>query len=122
MAAPLTNLLKKDNFNWDVDATAAFETLKSALTQPPVLAIPDFSKAFVLETDASGIGIGAVLSQNNHPIAFFSKKLTPSLHKQSAYMRELYTITEAIAKFRHYLLGYKFLIRTDQRSLRSLTQ
>ena len=118
----MTNLLKKDNFNWDVDATAAFETLKSALTQPPVLAIPDFSKAFVLETDASGIGIGAVLSQNNHPIAFFSKKLTPSLHKQSAYMRELYTITEAIAKFRHYLLGYKFLIRTDQRSLRSLTQ
>jgi len=124
IAAPLTNLLKKDNFNWDVDATATFETLKSALTQAPVLAILDFSKAFVLETDASGIGIGIVLSQsqNNHPVAFFSKKLTHSLQKQSAYTRELYAITEAIAKFRHYLLGHKFLIWTDQRSLRSLTQ
>jgi len=80
IAAPLTNLLKKDNFNWDVAVvTATFETLKSALTQAPILAIPDFSKAFILEIDASGIGIGAVLSQNNNPIAFFSKKLTPSL-------------------------------------------
>jgi len=79
MAALLTNLLKKDNFNWDVAATATFETLKSALTQAPVLAIPDFSKAFVLETDASGIGKGAMLSQNNHPVVFFSEKVTPSL-------------------------------------------
>ena len=72
----MTNLLKKDNFNWDVDTIAAFETLQSALTQAPVLAIPDFSKAFVLETDASGIGIGTVLSQNNHPVAY--KLLLPS--------------------------------------------
>jgi len=122
IAAPLTNLLKKDNFNWDVDAIAAFETLKFALTQAPVLTIPYFFKAFLLETDASGIGIRAMLSQNNHPIAFFSKKLTPSLQKQLAYTRELYAITEAIAKFRHYLLGHKFLIQTYQRSLRSLTQ
>ncbi|WVZ26393.1 hypothetical protein V8G54_004937 [Vigna mungo] len=67
--------------------------------------LEDFSKPFVLETDASRLGIGAVFSQDKHPIAFFSKKLSTRLAKQSTYTREFYVITEAIAKFRHYLLG-----------------
>lgn len=81
IAAPLANLLKKDNFNWQDKATTAFETLKKTLTQAPVFAIPHFSKAYVLEIDASGTGIGAILSKNNQPVAFFSKKLTPKLQK-----------------------------------------
>ena len=89
IVAPLTQLLKKDNFLWNPLAADAFNKLKIALTNAPVLALPNFSQQFVLETDASGIGIGAVLSQNNHPLAFFSKKLTPSLQKKSAYTREL---------------------------------
>jgi len=121
IASPLTDLLKKDQFQWSSQATETFQTLKLAITQAPVLALPDFTKPFVLETDASGTGIGAILSQNNHPIVFFSKKLTPRMQKQSAYAREFYAITEAIGKFRHYLLGHKFIIRTDQKSLRSLT-
>nr|KYP41746.1 Retrovirus-related Pol polyprotein from transposon 297 family [Cajanus cajan] len=119
--APLSSLLQKDNFYWTEQITITFENLKAAITRAPVLALPDFSKLFTLETDASGMGIGIVLSQEQHPIAFFSKKLTPRMQRQSAYTREFYAITEAVAKFRHYLLGHRFVIKTDQRSLKSLT-
>lgn len=122
IANPLTALLKKDAFIWDSRACAAFHTLKTAITEAPVLALPDFSQPFILETDPSGSGVGAILSQGRHPIAYFSKKLNPRMQKQSAYVRELYAITEAMAKFRHYLLGHKFIIRTDQKSLKSLTE
>jgi hypothetical protein len=120
LAAPLTDLLKKDNFLWDDSTDVAFMALKQAMTQAPVLQLPDFTKPFILETDASGFGIGAVLSQGKHPIAYFSKKLSARMQKQSAYVRELYAISEAIAKFRHYLIGHQFVIRTDQKSLKAL--
>jgi hypothetical protein len=120
IAAPLTDLLKKEAFKWTTEATKAFENLKVAITTAPVLALPQFSIPFTIETDASGTGVGAVLSQLGHPIAFFSKKMVPRMQKRSAYTRELFAITEAIAKFRHYLLGHKFVIRTYQKSLRSL--
>lgn len=120
IAGPLTDLLKKDNFSWSQYAEAAFVKLKKEMIEAPVLALPDFSQPFILETDASGIGVGAVLGQNGHPNAYFSKKLVPRMQKQSAYIRELLAITEALAKFRYYLLGNKFIIRTDQRSLKSL--
>jgi len=73
---------------------------------------------FVLETDASRLGIGAVLMQDGHPVAYFSQKLSSRMHKQSAYVRELFAVTQAMAKFRHYLLGHRFIIRTDHRSLK----
>lgn len=119
---PLTALLKKDAFLWDSSASVAFHKLKSVITEAPVLALPNFSQPFVLKTDASGTGIGAILSQGQHPIAYFSKKLNPRMQKQSAYVRELYAITETMAKFWHYLLGHKFIVRTDQKSLKPLTE
>ena len=74
------------------------------MTTALVLAPPDSQKPFTLEIDASGLGMDAVLLQNGHPIAYFSKKLSLGLQKQSAYTRELYAITRTIAKFRYYLL------------------
>ena len=121
IAAPLTDLLKKYGFSGNEVAAKTFASLKKAITAAPVLSLPDFGQHFVLETDASGIGIGAVLSQKGHPIiAFFSKKLNPHMQHKSAYVREMYAITEAIAKFRHYLFGHQFIMKSDQQSLRAL--
>jgi hypothetical protein len=64
---PLMKLLKKDVVGWDQEANVAFETLKKAMINPPVLALPDMSKPFIIETDASRLGIGVVLMQGGHP-------------------------------------------------------
>ena len=68
-------MLKKNNFHWSDEAKAGFQSLKDSLIQSPVLALLDFSKVFVVEVDASGYGIGVVLMQNHHPIAFISRVL-----------------------------------------------
>ena len=73
IAAPLIDLLKKDSFRWSQAIAQAFQQLKIAVTSALALAIPNFNEIFVLETDASRSGVGVVLSQNKHPIAYFSK-------------------------------------------------
>ena len=88
IATPLTNLLKKDAFMWDSLAQTSFDELKWRMTQAPVLAMPNFSLPFELETDASNYAIGAVLMQQGHPIAFFSKKMGPQMCTSSAYGRD----------------------------------
>ncbi|XP_016200307.1 uncharacterized protein LOC107641325 [Arachis ipaensis] len=114
LASPLTDLLKRDAFQWSSVAVHVFESLKKAITSESILALPNFDQPFIVETDASSTGIGAVLLQDKHPITFFSKKLSTNKQHKSAYAREFYAVTEAVAKFRHYLLGKKFIIRTDQ--------
>ncbi|MCH83963.1 transposon Tf2-1 polyprotein, partial [Trifolium medium] len=98
----------------------AFDELKLRMVSLPVLGIPNFELSFDVTTDASGLAVGAVLSQNAHPLAYFSKKLCPRMQAASAYEREMYAITSAVKKWHHYLLGRRFRIFTDQKSLRGL--
>ena len=122
IAQPLTDQLRKEAFGWTAKATEAFENLKTAMVTPPVLAMPNFSQPFVLETDASGYGVGAVLMQNDRPIAYFSKLLGTRAQQKSVYEKELMAICLAVQKWRYFLLGRHFIVRTDQQSLRYMTQ
>jgi len=76
LASPLNELVKKDTlFCWNEKHKQAFKRLKAQLTNAPILALPNFEKTFELECDASGVGIGAILLQGGHPIAYFREKL-----------------------------------------------
>jgi hypothetical protein len=110
----LTELLKKEYvFIWTSDQDIAFQTLKPALMQAPVLALPNFSKPFLIETDASDYGVGDVLMQDHHPIAFVSKSLDPKLRGLSTYEKEYIAILMAIDQWRAYLHLQEFVIATD---------
>ena len=89
ISRPLIDLTKKDKFKWNSIAQQAFVQLKEALTQAHILALSDESKTFIVETDASGYGIGVVLMQKGHPIAFISKPLYPRHAALSVYDMEL---------------------------------
>ncbi|GKC00536.1 retrotransposon-related protein [Tanacetum coccineum] len=122
LAKPLTQLLKKDCFQWSTEAEKAFQELKQAVIKPPVLALPDFNSTFIIETDASSRGIGAVLMQHGHPIAFISKALSPRNILLSTYERELLEVIHAVQKWSHYILDRHFIIKTDQESLKYLLE
>lgn len=96
IAAPLTALLKRDAFQWTPDAARAFTELKQALSTAPVLQLPDFALPFIIECDASGSGIGAVLHQGAGPLTFFSRALAPRHAGLAAYERELIGLVQAI--------------------------
>lgn len=106
---------------WNPTADAAFHALKQTLVEAPVLALPDFTKKFVVEADASGMGIGAVLMQNSHPIAYLSKALSPRNLGLSAYEKEYLALLLAVNRWRLYLQHAEFVVRTDQKSLLHLT-
>ena len=99
IAAPLTTLLKRDAFSWSQTATKAFEHLKDIMFQAPVLATPDFRKTFIVECDASGNKIGAVLMQDERPVAFESHPIKEKLLQKSIYEKEMLAILHALKKW-----------------------
>ena len=109
---------------WDAECQEAFEKLKTALTSSPVLAFADFDKEFTVEIDASGVGLGGILSQDGRPVAYASRTLTPAERKAKKYSSrklELLALKWAVTeKFRSYLLGRSFTVITDHNPLRHI--
>ncbi|KAI4313094.1 hypothetical protein MLD38_037866 [Melastoma candidum] len=121
IASPLTDIIKKDvGFRWGTEQEKAFKTLKEKLSSAPLLMLPDFSKPFEIECDASGIGIGSVLMQEKRPIAYFSEKLNGAALNYSTYDKELYALVRALETWQHYLWSQEFVIHTDHESLKHL--
>ncbi|KAB5519876.1 hypothetical protein DKX38_024195 [Salix brachista] len=93
IARPLTALLKKGKFVWHDEVESAFQALKKAMSTTPTLAMPNFDQPFTIETDASGEGIGAVLTQQGKPIAYMSRALGVAKKSWSTYAREMLAIS-----------------------------
>ena len=122
IAKPLTDLLKKDiNFVWGNEQSAAFCSLRDALCSQPILQYPDFTRPFLVTTDASGYAIGGILSQgtvgSDLPIAYTSRLLNNAEKNYSTIEKELLAIVYCVGHFRPYLYGQKFTLITDHKPL-----
>jgi ribonuclease HI len=84
--------------------------------------LPNFEKTFQVRCDASGIAIGAVLSQDNRPVAYFSEKMNETKKKYSTYDKEFYAIIQALKKWRHYLVPQEFVLYSDNQALQFITR
>jgi hypothetical protein len=121
IASPLTEIVKKAvGFKWGEEQENAFSLLKSKLISAPLLSLPDFNKAFEIECDASGIGIGAILMQEKWPITYFSEKLNGATLNYPTYDKELYVVVRALETWQHYLWPREFVIHTNHQSLKHL--
>ena len=108
--------------SWSKECEQAFKSLKGCLCSDPLLWSPNLEKQFTLQTDASNCGIGAVLSQcdeesQEHPVAYYSRKLLPREERYSTIEKECLAIKEAIHNCRTYLLGRQFKVETDHPAL-----
>lgn len=122
IAKPLHRLTEKEmKFIWTEECQQAYTQLKRALVTSPVLVYPNAEKPYILDTDASGFGIGGVLSQQQedgeHPICYFSRTLSKTERQYCVTRRELLAVVEAVKHFHHYLYGAEFLVRTDHGAL-----
>ena len=127
--SPLTKLLCKGvKFDWSIDCQEAFDRLKLSFCEAPILIHADLNKPFIVETDASGFAIGAILSQKGnddllHPVAFYSRKMTPAERNYEIYDKELLAVRVAFEVWRHYLMGAQHQVQvfTDHKNLEYFT-
>ena len=110
----------KKEFKWTHGADKSFETLKQKVVELLILALLDFNKVFQVECDVSDNAIGAILSQEGKPIAFFSEKLKDAKRKYFVYDQKVYAIVQALKKWRHYLITKDFVVYIDHKALQYL--
>lgn len=128
IANPLVGLLKKNKeFSWNNEQENAFQELKNALTSAPILSHPNFQKPFILQTDASGAGIGAVLSQidddgKEHPVAYASRTLKPAEKNYPITELETLAVVEFVKYFRAYLFQQDVIVETDHTAVKAVLE
>ncbi len=116
--APLAALTSKSaKWKWEKEHAEAFRNIKNIISREVMLAYPDFTKPFVIHTDASHYQLGAVISQEGKPIAFYSRKLNPAQTRYTTTERELLSIVETLKEFRTILLGHRVIVHTDHKNL-----
>jgi hypothetical protein len=124
ICTPILDIVNKrhKSFKWIEEAEKIFNILKEKITEQPIHVLLDFGKTFQVRCDASGVAIGAVLSQYNRSVEYFSEKLNETKRKYSTYDKEFYVIIQALKKWRHYLVPKEFVLYSDNQSLQFITR
>jgi hypothetical protein len=124
ISAQMMDTVKKrhKSFKWTEEAERSFNILKEKIIEQSILVLPNFGKTFQVRCDASGVSIGAVLSQDNIHVAYFSDNLNEAKKKYSTYNKELYAIIQALKKWRHYLVPKEFVFYRDNHALQFITR
>ena len=118
IAAPLYNLTKADTpWRWETAEQSSFAMLKDALTTAPILVAPNYDEPFIIETDASCVGIGAVISQSHGVIEYASRSLLPAEKRYFTTELEYLAVVWALQKFHHYVYGARCELRTDHQAI-----
>jgi hypothetical protein len=116
--APLTNLCGQNKkFYWSEEHDLACNNIKHQMTQETMLTYPQFDKPFVVYSDASEKQIGGIVTQDNKPLGFFSRKLTETQRRYPVTEQELLAITETLKYFKHMLFGHSIIVKTDHKNL-----
>jgi hypothetical protein len=119
ISKPMTKLLEKDKkFEWTSACEAIFQELKKRLTTTPILVMPDMEKPFSIYCDASGQGLGCVLIQDGHVVAYASRQLRKHDAHYLTHDLELANVVHALKIWRHYLMGKRYELYTDHKSLK----
>jgi hypothetical protein len=124
ISAPIMDTANKRHkyFYWTEEAEKNFKLLKEKITEQLVLVLLDFIKTFKVRCDTSGFAVGAVLSQDNRPVAYFSEKMNNAKKSYSTYDKEFYEVTQALKKWRHYLVPKEFILYSDNHALKFITK
>jgi hypothetical protein len=124
ISAVMMDTVKKrhKSFHWTEEAEKSFNLLKRKIMEQPILLLLDFRKTFQVKCDASGFENGAVLSQEDRSIAYFSENMDEAKVKYSTYDKEFYAIIQSLKKWRHYLIPKEFILYSDNHALQFVTQ